>query len=303
MIWFATRALCTTHFKSLTALLFVMVFLTGCTVQLAYNNLDRLVLRWIDQKVELNAEQSRLVREALNENLDWHCREHLPQYVGLIESLDADLQDGRVNKERLYELGDQISAFGQELIAVSVPIAVELMASLSDDQVQQLSESFEQSNQELIDRLSEPNQADVQIQRAERMEQRFKRFMGRLTDDQRALIDEWASTYQATDGYQLAYAYQWQAALGQALSIRGTNPEQFAERIENLFDPGRGWDDGYRSAVDFNQALSWAMLSDVLALSTNRQRQRLSRKLRSYAGDFDALSCQEDTQLASVSSS
>lgn len=287
-----------THLKWLITLLFVVVFLTGCTVQLAYNNLDRLVLRWVDEKVELNAEQSRLVREALNENLDWHCREHLPQYVGLLESLDTDLQDGRFNAERLYALGAQIAAFGEELIAASVPIAVELMASLDDDQVQQLFGSFEQSNQELIDRLSEPNQAKVEARRADRMERRLKRFMGRLTDDQRARIGQWASAYQVTAGHQLAYAYQWQAALSQALDIRETNREAFAERIEILFDPGQGWDDGYRSAVELNQTLSWEMLSDVLAISTKRQRQRLSNKLRSYAGDFDALSCQDDRQLA-----
>ncbi len=298
MIRFINHAKYAAQFKWLIAMMFMVLFLSGCTVQLAYNNLDRLVLRWIDQKVELNADQSRLVREALNENLDWHCREHLPQYVGLLESLNTDLQDGQVDKERLYELGDQIAAFGRELIEVSVPIAVQLMASLSDDQVQQLSESFEQSNQDLIDRLSEPDQADVQAERADRMEQRLKRFMGRLTDDQRTRIDEWASAYQETEGHQLAYAYQWQAALGDALDVRDDNPQLFAERIEILFDAGRGWDDGYRSAVEFNQALSWAMLSDVLALSNDRQRQRLSRKLRSYAGDFDALSCQNDTQLA-----
>lgn len=288
------------HTKWLLALTFVVFFLSGCTVQLAYNNLDRLMLRWIDQKVELNSDQSRLVREALNENLDWHCREHLPQYAGLLESLDADFKAGRLDKDRLFELSDQLSIFGEELIEVSVPIAIELMASLDDEQVEQLFQSFEESNQELIERLAESDQTTITARRADRMERRLRRFMGRLSNEQRARIQDWANTYQPTDGHQLAYAYQWQQALGEALSIREEAPELFAEQIGKLLDPGSGWDDGYRLAVEANQELSWGMLSDVLASSTSRQRQRLSGKLRSYANDFDALSCQEEMQLASA---
>ncbi len=286
------------NIKSLLALVFAVLLLSGCTVQLAYNNLDRLMLRWIDQKVELNSDQSRLVREALNENLDWHCREHLPQYVGLIETLEADIQNGGLDQERLYELGEQVSHFGEELIEVSVPIATELLTSLDENQVQQLFESFEESNQELIDRLAEPDQTEVIASRADRMEQRLKRFMGRLTSDQRTRIEQWASAYHPIDAHQLAYAYQWQQGLAEALALREESPELFSQRIEALLDPGSGWDDGYTLAVESNQELSWAMLSDVLALSTNRQRQRLSGKLKSYADDFEALSCQEETQLA-----
>lgn len=288
------------HTKWLLASIFALLFLSGCTVQLAYNNLDRLLLRWIDQKVELNSDQSRLVREALNENLDWHCREHLPQYVGLLESLNADLQEGQLDQDRLFELGDQVAIFGEELIEVSVPIAIELMASLDDDQVQQLFQSFEDSNQELIDRLAETDQAAITARRADRMERRLKRFMGRLSNEQRTRIEDWANAYQPIDGHQLAYAHQWQQALGEALSIREEAPELFAEQIGQLLDPGSDWDDGYRLAVEANQELSWAMLSDVLASSTNRQRQRLSGKLKSYASDFEALSCQDEMQLAST---
>lgn len=288
------------HTKWLIALIFAALFLSGCTVQLAYNNLDRLMLRWIDQKVELNSDQSRLVREALNENLDWHCREHLPQYVDLLESLDADLKNGRLDQGRLFELSDQVAFFGGELIEVSIPTATELMASLDDDQVQQLFQSFEKSNQDLVDRLAESDQIKMTARRADRMERRLKRFMGRLSNEQRARIQDWANAYQSTDENQLAYAHRWQEALGEALSIREEAPELFAERMGKLLDPGSGWDDGYRLAIEANQELSWVMLSDVLALATNRQRQRLSGKLRSYANDFQALSCQEEMQLAST---
>ena len=129
------------------------------------------------------------------------------------------------------------------------------------------------------------------------MERRLKRFMGRLNPNQKQAIDAWAQAYQPIDGHQLAYAYQWQAALLDALVIRSSEPEVFTQTIEQLFDPGQGWDDGYRQAVEFNQALTWEMMATVLTQTSSRQQQRLVGRIEGFAGDFDALSCQGDPEL------
>lgn len=276
----------------------LILLLAGCTVELAYTNLDRLVLRWINDQVELTSEQSQWVRQALNENMDWHCEEHLPQYAELLLDMGQDIQSGSIDAEILHGYGETMTRFGREIVAVSRPIATQLLASLSEEQITQLKQSFDKSNQELVERLAEPDQAKQINARSSRMERRLKRFMGRLSSNQQQAIAQWAEQYQSIDGHQLAYAYQWQSALLGALAIRSSSLDSFANTIEQLFDPGQGWDYGYRQAVEFNQALTWNMMAAVLSQSSARQQQRLVGKMERYADDFEALSCQGDPQLA-----
>lgn len=271
--------------------LLATLVLAGCTLQLAYTNLDRLVLRWINDQVELSAEQSQRLREALNDNLDWHCQSHLPQYVAFLSDIRTDIELGQLDRTQIDHYSAQISQFGEEIVAVSVPLATELLASLDDEQVRALQQSFDESNQRLIERLSQPDPIDQQRERFERMERRLNRFIGRLTKEQQLSIQRWADRYQRTDGHQLAYAYQWQAQLTEALAIRNTDAAQFSQKIKILFDPGSGWDEAYRQVVEWNQQLTLQMMLDVLEQSTDRQQRRMFGKIERYAEDFDALSC------------
>ena len=289
------------HFLRLASLIAVtLMVLAGCTLQLAYVNLDRLVIRWVDGKVDLTSEQKTLVRRALDENLSWHCAAHLPQYSSMLNQLGQDLSNDEINVDTLVAYQDQLTEFGQELIEVSIEPATQLLASLSESQVNNLLSSFDESNQELIERLSVADIRKVQAERADRMERRLSRLMGRLNSQQQDRVAQWSVEYQMIEGHQLAYANTWQSQLQDALTIRESQPDVFAASIERLFEPTRGWDDGYRKAVDSNQALTLQLVADLLKLATPRQKERLMGKLEDYASDFDALSCSSKPELASL---
>ncbi|MDR9452473.1 MAG: DUF6279 family lipoprotein [Wenzhouxiangella sp.] len=286
--------------KPITAVVAILVLTIGCTVQLAYMNLDRLVIRWVDDKVDLNAEQKRLVRRALDDNLSWHCADHLPQYAAMLNSLGDDLNDDRIDVATMVSYSEQVTQFGQELIEVSIEPATQLLASLDERQVEHLFLSFEESNEELLERLGEADVEKTQTDRAERMTRRLSRFMGRLNRQQLARLSQWSVDYQPIDGHQLAYAHQWQTQLKEALALRHDQPDEFAQSIAVLFEPTRGWDDSYRQAVEANQALTFEAIADVLNLATDRQKDRLMAKLGGYASDFDALTCSVPEQLAAL---
>jgi hypothetical protein len=268
--------------------------LSGCTVELAYNNLDRLVLRWLNEKIELTPQQQEQVKQALDEHLAWHCEAHLPAYADLLNAFQNDLSQGSVTHERMLEYGDTMAGFGKDLVTVTRPTAIELLRSLSDAQVTALQASFEESNNQLIEQLSQTNPDDVINERANRMSKRLARFMGKPSQTQRVTISQWARNYQSTAGFQLAYAYQWQAKLVEALSIRQLEPAAFEAQIEILFDPGAGWDEAYRTAVMRNQSATWEMMARVMSQLSDRQKNRMVRKIAGYSGDFEGLSCQAD---------
>lgn len=268
------------------------LLLTGCTLELAYSNLDRLVLRWLDEKIELTDQQQQQVKQALDEHLAWHCVAHLPAYADLLDNLHKDLSNNSVTHDQLISYGDQIAAFGKDLVIVTRPTAVALLASLSDDQITALETSFEESNQELLDSLSEPDPSQRVDERHDRMIKRFARFMGKPTQAQRDAIMQWSQNYRPITGFQLAYSYEWQSELLNALEIRQSQPAEFSKRITLLFDPGAGWSAPYRKAVTANQEATWQLVSEVLSQLSGSQQRRMMRKLASYSEDFDRLSCQ-----------
>lgn len=284
--------------RSLIIIVGMLWMLTGCTVELAYNNLDRLVLRWINDKVDLTDAQRQHIRQALDSHLAWHCEAHLPAYADLLEKIRADIVTGSLDSEKLTAYGDEITHFGQELIEISRPTVVSLLSSLSNEQIEVLHNSFEESNQQLIERLAQRDPRSILEERTGRMEKRLARFMGKLNNQQAKAIRDWAEAYQDTAGFQLAYAYQWQSQLLDALAIRTSDPLLFSSKIEVLFDPGAGWSDAYRSAVSLNQSSTWKMMATVMGQLSDRQVTRLTSKVSAYAEDFDGLSCRMDSDWA-----
>ena len=276
------------------------VFAVGCTVQLAYLNLDRLLIRWVDDKIDLSTEQKTWVRDMLDEKLSWHCGSHLPRYAAMLGQFRDDLNQGKITLSSMLAYRDQITQFGQELLDVATAPATELMASLTDRQVKNLLQSFDDSNQELVSRLSEPDIEKRHMQRADRMERRLARFMGDLNPEQRTAIEQWARDYQSTEAHRLAHAYRWQADFKRALALRHDHPKKFADAMTVLLQPTRGWTAIHRQISDDNQMRTLQLITAILNQATPRQTSQLMRKLEGYANDFDALSCSASPQVAQL---
>jgi len=93
--------------------------LTGCGVRTAYNNLDWLIMRWVNKQVSLDNEQELLFRTALDEQLRWHCASQLPDYVSFLNTVDQDLTAGRLDAERLKSHAETLAGFGRQLLTES----------------------------------------------------------------------------------------------------------------------------------------------------------------------------------------
>ena len=275
--------------KILIVVLLALI-VAGCGVRSAYNNLDWLMMRWINNQVSLDAEQELAVRTALDEKLLWHCSSQLPQYVSFLRAVDSDVADEAINVEVLRGHGEQLAAFGRELAERAQPDIVEFLASLNDEQIVALRASFDERNEEIIEESIEVTAAERQANQVQAMERGMRRFSGRPSMLQRERLKQWAAELKSTAEMSLEQRLAWQDEFFDALALRSDNGA-FESRMQALLEPGATWSDEFRQRMEYNRERTLEAIVDVHALSSPRQISRLRSRLDSLASDFERLIC------------
>ncbi|KPJ95204.1 MAG: hypothetical protein AMJ55_04480 [Gammaproteobacteria bacterium SG8_15] len=134
----------------LIASLLLCLLLGACSTKMAYNYLDWILEWYVGDLVSLSEDQEWQFRNALARQLDWHRKKQLPLYVKSLDDLRNAINNGLTVEalQRIYH--DQENGLN-ELIKQITPTLSELLATLSDSQVEQLMENLEEQNQELED--------------------------------------------------------------------------------------------------------------------------------------------------------
>lgn len=278
------------HSIRLFSIVLLAVVLAGCGVRSAYNNLDWLVMRWVNQQISLDAGQELMVRSALEDQLAWHCESQLPEYVAFLEGIERDVANGQLDADQLREHGEQLAAFGRDLLQQARPDILELLASLSNEQIDELRVGFEERNEELAEELAEQSPDGQQTNRVQGMERGMRRFVGRLTPEQRSRLESWAASLKPTTEENMANRTDWQARFFSALDLR-EDRAVFDPTMGSLLEPGTDWSDEYRATMEFNRDQTLQALADIHSMAPDRQLRRLQSRLSGWANDFERLSC------------
>ncbi len=277
-------------FAMLIAVSLVLVFTAGCSTRIAYNNLDWLTVRWVNQQVSLEGDQRTMLRERLERQQLWHCATQLDRYQTWIEQLRLDLLAGRLDQVRLADHGDHLADFARALAERLQPMLVELAVSLDDEQVDQVLLALDERIDTLREEIGTRSDGQWAIDRVEGMERRLRRIMGSISPDQRRRLEQWADDLEPTHSYQLAQRLYWRERIASALSRR--DDRAFLEQeISALVAPDSVWPDAYRRAIEANRELTLEALEEVVALTEPAQRDRISARLARLKNDFERLSC------------
>jgi hypothetical protein len=259
---------------------------SGCSVQLGYNNLDRLA-RWsVSDYVTLDEPQRRYFDAAVHDLWVWHRRNHLPGYAQWLEALTLDQPRDEAEMQRLV---DQVVEWANEIAGRAIPIAVEVLASLSDEQVARLARALAESNQKLAD--SELGMTLEQAQRNWQKEtgDRFSQFSGRLTVAQNAYLAEQSTRYIPQEVLWADYRRRWQADLLALLAYRHEAAD-FARAFEQLVANQTLYYGGELTAiVNSNRRLTREASVWLISSMTDRQKQRFVDRLQGLADDFRTL--------------
>lgn len=281
-------------------LLCVGLALGGCSLRLAYSQLDWLIPWYVRDYVTLDAGQRSALDARLAARLDWHCRTHVPEYAATLREAQALLVRDTVDAAELAPFLARGEAWWAEVLAELEPDARVLLAGLAGEQIDELRQAFARGEREARTEFVDGTAAEQDAARIKRMEKRLQRWFGRMTPAQGERIVAWSAELSPTTEAWLAQRARWQGALLDALQVR-TDEAAFAARLAPLFASQQAhWPPAYREGVARNRTLTLALLADVFNLAPAAQRQRLSRELDALATQFESLACAAPARLSAA---
>lgn len=268
-------------------LLLLALLVGGCSVKFAYNNADRL-LRWqVSEYVDLDREQKALLSARLDEFMTWHRRTQLPEYADQMYLWSQQLTD-QVTPDQIAGIFEQMMLWGERMEDRGLPIAAEIMAGLSDDQVARLAPRLELSNVEIAEPEFGVTEEEAQQSWAREFEDAMERFTGRLDIRQRNYIQRRAGAYQPERVLWAEYRRRWQADLLSLLDQR--HSDEFAAAFSELSRAREDYyGEQYTRVSEENIELSREVAAYVLSNLSQRQSDRLQDSLTKLADDFAEL--------------
>lgn len=261
--------------------------LGGCSAnRFLYNRADTFV-RWaIDDYVDLTTEQQKRFDADLDVLLDWHRREELPLYRAFIESSLSALDDG-VTIDEAIVISDSIDEAANRLQVKLVDLLLNSAEGLNESQIQDfLAELDRQQEDYAEERLTRDDRAYAD-DAANSLNRLAKRLLGRLNDDQKALIEARSRELLRIDRLWHQDRAVWGAQLRAILESRSPGWQTEIRVLGDSRSEART--PAYVAGIEHNGDIILSLLVDTINGRTDRQDRRMRRFLDDLIADIDAL--------------
>ena len=280
------------NYKALRALLAVLVIsvsTSGCTTKLVYDFLDWGLYWELKDYVKFTRDQRLIVKDEISQLIDWHRSQELPQYVDQLEKLSKELKSG-ITVDQLEEFYNNLRDSWQRIVLKTLPAAVDIISNLNDEQVNDFFEMLIEKEGDDAKKIEKSTSVRTVKKREAYVSKKIVDVIGKLNEDQKSLIAQWARSMKPTKELSLAQAIQWRTRLQIVLAERH-NEQQLENNLMVLFaNPDQLRSVSYRRVIEKNKRLIMQLLFDLNQTLTNQQRSKLVKKLQSYINDFRDLS-------------
>ena len=169
---FNTQAPFLQRFRVL-CLLLIMAAVAACSsVRFAYNQGDTLLYWWVDAYVDLDSEQGGMVKQDIDQLINWHRKTQLRDYGALLSQAQTKL-NGNVTHADLRGMYRDVKARTEVLAFKALPELTDLALSVKPDQIANIEEKFQKNNDTYRKKF-------IAIDTDKKQKQRYKKSMEQL---------------------------------------------------------------------------------------------------------------------------
>ena len=271
--------------------------LAGCGVKLVYNNMDRFA-RWnMSDYVDMNDEQRAYFDAEVGRLLYWHRTHQLPEYADLLETLPTTFSDGADLDEILW-VSERMFAWYEQIEVRLVPLAVEMMLSLDDEQVADLPRRLERDNEELAEEEAGLSPAELEKRWQREFSDGFSRLVGRLTREQKTYLSQQSVHYISQYALWADYRRRWQKDVLKLIRDGRDDEAAFAQAFGALVDARISgyYGDELTAVFKHNEGQYQEVTVWLLNSLTPRQREKLLVRIGELAESFRELRAEAPAQ-------
>lgn len=269
--------------------LLALISLVGCSsTKMAYQYADWGIVWWVNDYVPMTAAQEKQLERDIASLQQWHCNEELPRYSQWLTTLKQDVRSRQFDQATVEHHQQALFSFFPPLLERAKPAAVNLLNSLSDEQVRELAENMAENQREKEEEFLADNPEETRKARAERTAERVERWLGTLSDSQMEAVHQWSDARGQQTAIWLEGRRKWQKALVEALEQR--QQADFDDRVSHLIDNNaevRGAQ--YQKMLDESRTAMASLMSRLLKQASDEQLEHLIERAASLRSDFDTL--------------
>ncbi len=267
-------------------LLMLATLLCGCSaVRFTYNNADLVARYKASEYVEFTPEQVEQFRARFAGFHQWHRSTELPGYIELLKDAGGRVGRGLRQDDVAWAVASARSLY-RRLTAAAARDAGPLLVGLDAQQLQQVEKRFAENNRRFARDNLEGDPRRQHEKRAKQLEDHFREWTGRLTDQQRERIARFADDYGRIRAVRFEDRKHTQQAF-LALLRAERDPLRMSQRVAALFsDPDEGRTREYREAMSQFESRLAGLIVDIDRMLTPEQRTRAIQKLQSYSADL-----------------
>lgn len=288
--------------RGTVALLLISALLVSAcsSTKVAYRYADWGIVWWVEDYVTLTDAQKQQLNIDIDQFRQWHCSAELPRYQTWLNDLESDIRKGSLDQSDIAFHQEQLFDFFAPLLSRVPPIARNLLASLSEAQVRELTRNMKKNQQELEEEFLADDPEATAAARAERTLERVERWLGDLNDDQKAIVRTWSEQRGRQTEIWLEGRRKWQLALLGALESR--NDPGFYTEIERLITESeqfRGED--YQAMMAESRTAMNTLMLTLIQASDSTHLTHLSNRAAELNSDFETLTCSPAPEVAESS--
>ncbi|MFV8782329.1 DUF6279 family lipoprotein [Microbulbifer sp. SA54] len=256
---------------------------SGCSsVRLVYGHLDWWMDRKINSYLELEGAQKDLLQQRVDDFHRWHRQTQLPRYADFFEQLATEVKDTSHIPARLKRIEKQVDEYWDNSVIMLSDLLLPLVYTLSEQQIDQLEENIQEEREKSLKKWDK-----AQKKREKEFRKQTERWLGDLTSEQEAIIDQQVATSTFDPKLRDGQRQRWSKAFIETLR---TKPTGYQQRIRELvINPQSLWAEDYRKMHEQLRAQAMALAEQIALSATPEQRQHLQATLQEYAADFRAL--------------
>jgi hypothetical protein len=272
------------------SLVICLLLLQACSNTFVYNRLDWLVPWYVDKYVDLTRVQKKALKLDLQSTLRWHRAAELASYVLILDNIEQDLQKPVIGTT-VQSWADQALAAWERVEARMLPMAFELGAELTEEQMRGFIDKLWEQQEEFEEEYLERDDAEYIEDSYEALAENIQEFLGRLSPEQKQLLQLAAESLQRFD---FAWLEERRAWLGQLQGYLSRQPGWQQAIREAMAAREQAYDSRYREAYIHNQVIINDAIAGALNLRSDSQSARLQSSLDGFREDLNSLIAQAE---------
>ena len=267
----------------------LLIFVSGCSVKMMYNNADRLA-RWsASDYIDMDKPQREYFDREIESFMYWHRTTQLPEYAQTLTTLEAVTADG-TDVEELQSLFDSMFGWWDAIEDRILPTTTEILLSLTDEQVARLPEKLSKDNEELAEDEAGLSLNEIQEHWWREYTDGFSRFSGRLSSKQKAHVAAEAVRYIPQMELWTDYRRRWQTDLLKLVRDGREDPDKFAADFASLTKRRKEYYGAELTAIfDQNEQLARDVGVWLINSFSDKQKARFSEQMLEFAAAFEEL--------------